>query len=41
MPHWTAFNAEQVPTMIFDNQTQLINNPDGGEQRSIRRSADA
>jgi para-nitrobenzyl esterase len=38
MPHWTAFSVEQVPTMIFDNHTQLINNPDGGEQRSIRRS---
>jgi para-nitrobenzyl esterase len=37
MPHWTAFSADQVPTMIFDNRTQLINNPDGGEQRSIRR----
>jgi para-nitrobenzyl esterase len=37
MPHWTAFNADQVPTMIFDNHTQLLNNPDGGEQRSIRR----
>jgi para-nitrobenzyl esterase len=37
MPHWTVFSAEQVPTMIFDNHTQLINNPDGGEQRSIRR----
>jgi para-nitrobenzyl esterase len=41
MPHWTAFSAEQVHTMIFDNHTQLINNPDGGEQRSIRRSAEA
>jgi len=40
MPHWTAFSAGQVPTMIFDNHTQLINNPDGGEQRSIQRSAE-
>jgi len=38
MPRWTAFSIEQVPTMIFDNHTQLINNPDGGEQRSIRRA---
>jgi para-nitrobenzyl esterase len=37
MPHWTAFSADEVPTMIFDNHSQLINNPDGGEQRSIRR----
>jgi len=39
MPQWTAFSVEQVPTMIFDNHTKLINNPDGGEQRSIRRTA--
>jgi para-nitrobenzyl esterase len=38
MPHWTAFRVAQVPTMIFDNHTQLIDNPDGGEQRSIRRA---
>jgi para-nitrobenzyl esterase len=37
MPHWTAFTADATPTMIFDNQSQLVNNPDGGEQRSISR----
>jgi para-nitrobenzyl esterase len=38
MPLWTAFNAAQVPTMIFDNRTQLVNNPDSEEQRSINRA---
>lgn len=38
MPQWTAFTAALVPTMIFDNRTQLVNNPDGEEQRSINRS---
>jgi para-nitrobenzyl esterase len=37
MPHWTAFSPEQVPTMIFDNQTQLIDYPDRDEQQSIAR----
>jgi para-nitrobenzyl esterase len=36
LPHWTPFSSEQVPTMIFDNHTQLMNNPDRDEQRSIR-----
>jgi para-nitrobenzyl esterase len=38
LPHWTPFSPEQVPTMIFDNHTQLIDNPDRDEQRSIRRA---
>jgi para-nitrobenzyl esterase len=38
LPRWTAFSAEQVPTMIFDNHPRLINNPDRDEQHSIRRS---
>jgi para-nitrobenzyl esterase len=38
MPHWSAFSPDRIPTMIFDNHTQLINDPDGEEQRSIDRS---
>jgi len=38
LPHWAAFSPDEVPTMIFDNRTQLINNPDRDEQRSIKRS---
>ena len=36
IPKWTPFSAETVPTMIFDNKTELVNNPDGGEQKSIK-----
>jgi para-nitrobenzyl esterase len=35
IPKWTQFSPETVPTMIFDNKTELVNNPDGGEQKSI------
>jgi para-nitrobenzyl esterase len=35
IPHWTEFTKDAVPTMIFDNKTEAINNPDGGEQESI------
>jgi para-nitrobenzyl esterase len=35
IPHWPAFSTQSVPTMIFDNRTELVHNPDGGEQRSI------
>jgi para-nitrobenzyl esterase len=35
IPRWTEFSREAVPTMIFDNKTELVNNPDGGEQKSI------
>jgi para-nitrobenzyl esterase len=35
IPKWSAFSAQTVPTMIFDNKTELVNNPDGGEQKSI------
>jgi para-nitrobenzyl esterase len=36
IPKWTAFSPETVATMIFDNKTELVNNPDGGEQASIK-----
>ena len=35
IPRWTGFTKDAVPTMIFDNKTEAINNPDGGEQGSI------
>jgi para-nitrobenzyl esterase len=35
IPKWTPFSAETVPTMVFDNKTELVNNPDAGEQKSI------
>jgi para-nitrobenzyl esterase len=35
LPHWPAFAAETVPTMIFDTAPRVEMNPDGGEQRSV------
>jgi para-nitrobenzyl esterase len=35
MPHWLPFSSEAVPTMVFDDQPQLILNPDREEQASI------
>jgi para-nitrobenzyl esterase len=35
IPHWGEFSPDSVPTMIFDNRTEAVNNPDGGEQKSI------
>jgi para-nitrobenzyl esterase len=35
IPHWTEFSPGTLPTMIFDNKTEAINNPDAGEQKSI------
>jgi para-nitrobenzyl esterase len=38
IPKWVEFSTETVPTMIFDNKTELVLNPDGGEQKSIAES---
>lgn len=35
IPQWTEFSPATVPTMIFDNKTELVKSPDGGEQKSI------
>jgi para-nitrobenzyl esterase len=35
IPHWTPFSGETVPTMMFNNDTVAVNNPDGQEQKSI------
>jgi para-nitrobenzyl esterase len=35
IPHWSEFAPDSVPTMIFDNKCDAVNNPDGGEQASI------
>lgn len=41
IPQWTAFNADQRPTLVFGPETRLVNDP-GREQRlaleAIRRS---
>jgi len=38
IPKWAEFSRETVPTMIFDTKTELVLNPDGGEQKSIAES---
>ena len=38
IPRWTEFAPQSVPTMIFDNKTELAINPDGGEQKAIAES---
>ncbi len=35
LPHWPAFSAETVPTMIFDHPPRVEMNPDGAEQSSV------
>jgi len=35
IPHWADFSADLVPTMIFDNKCELVDNPDEAEQKSI------
>ena len=35
IPNWPAFSAESCPTMIFDTQCELQNNPDKAERQAI------
>ncbi len=35
LPHWPKFTAADCPTMIFDNETVLKNNPDTAERKAI------
>lgn len=35
LPNWPAFSAESCPTMIFDTQCQIQNNPDKEERRAL------
>jgi para-nitrobenzyl esterase len=38
LPQWPAFTAEKTPTMIFDTQSVMKNDPDGDERRAAARS---
>ncbi|MGH9685555.1 MAG: carboxylesterase/lipase family protein [Candidatus Acidiferrales bacterium] len=35
LPHWPAYDPETVPTMIFDNQCVVKNDPDGEIRKAI------
>ena len=37
IPHWPSFNLEERPTMIFDLEPRIENDPRGGERRLIER----
>jgi para-nitrobenzyl esterase len=36
IPNWTAFSAESCPTMIFDTECKLQNNPDREERQALK-----
>jgi para-nitrobenzyl esterase len=35
LPHWPAFSAETIATMIFDDPPRVEMNPDAAEQKSV------
>lgn len=39
LPNWPAFSAESCPTMIFDTQCKLQNNPDKEERRALEMTS--
>jgi para-nitrobenzyl esterase len=38
IPQWAPFQADTVPTLLFDDQTTLARNPDGEERRALQAS---
>jgi len=38
LPHWPAFTADKCPTMIFDTECVMKDNPDGAERASLRET---
>jgi para-nitrobenzyl esterase len=38
LPHWPAFTADECPTMIFDTECVMKDNPDGAERESLRQT---
>ena len=38
LPHWPAFTAAECPTMIFDTECVMKNDPDGAERASLRQA---
>ena len=37
LPNWPAFNISQRPTMVFNNECEVINDPHGPERVALRR----
>jgi para-nitrobenzyl esterase len=40
LPDWPPFNADQRPTMVFDNDCKLVNDPGGEERASLMAARD-
>jgi para-nitrobenzyl esterase len=40
LPDWPPFNAAQRPTMVFDNDCKLVNDPGGEERASLMAARD-
>jgi para-nitrobenzyl esterase len=38
LPHWQAYDAKTVPTMVFDNHCVLEHDPDGEVRRAIEEA---
>jgi len=38
LPHWPAFSADKCPTMIFNTECVMKDNPDGAERESLRET---
>jgi para-nitrobenzyl esterase len=36
IPQWAPFHADTVPTLVFDDKTILVRNPDGDERDALR-----
>jgi para-nitrobenzyl esterase len=41
MPHWPQYNGATLPTMIFDNDTRAVNDPDGEVREAIEEALKA
>jgi para-nitrobenzyl esterase len=41
LPAWRAFDAEQRPTMVFDNDCQAINDPHRDERLAVKAVLDS
>jgi para-nitrobenzyl esterase len=36
LPHWPVFNVSQYPTMVFDNECRVVNDPNREERLALK-----
>ena len=41
MPHWPAYDPATIPTMVFNDRTEAVNDPDGELRKAIADAAKA